>query len=67
MMAEKLQSVGRTPWQPEVSTKLSSIQIDSPDVELELDEDMTADDVCQQLLEDSKNIMLIIVEVVNNG
>lgn len=60
MLMEKLQSVGKTPQQTEVYTKLSPIQIDLLNVELELDEDMTADEVCQQLLEDLKNKMLVI-------
>lgn len=42
----------------EVPTKLSPIQIDLPEVELEPEEDMTADELCQQLLEDSGNGML---------
>lgn len=39
-------------------TKLLPIQIDLPKVELESEEDMTADKLCQQLLEDSGNRML---------
>lgn len=50
MLMEKLQSVGKTPWQTEVSIKLSPVQIDLLDVELELDEDMTANEVVSSCL-----------------
>lgn len=49
---------GRNHLPTEVPTKLLPIQINLPEVELEPDEDMTADGLCQQLLEDSGNEML---------
>lgn len=42
----------------EVPTKLSPIQIDLPEVELEPEENTTADELCQQLLNGSENGML---------
>lgn len=51
----KVTVCGQNPLPTKISTKLSLIQIDLPDVELEPDEDMTADQVIQQLLEDSEN------------
>lgn len=42
----------------EVPNKLSLIQIDLPEVELEPEEYITANELCQQLLNGSKNKML---------
>ena len=42
----------------EVPTKLSPIQIDLPEVDLEPEENTTADELCQQLLDGLENEML---------
>lgn len=42
----------------EVPTRLSPIKIELPDVELIEDEDCSADEACQQLIEDAENAML---------
>ncbi len=49
---------GRDSVAIEVPTKLSPIQIDLPEVELEPEEYTTADELCQQLLDGSENEML---------
>ena len=54
----KVTVCGQNSLQIEVPTKLSPIHIDLPEVELESEEDMTVDELCQQLLEDSENEML---------
>lgn len=42
----------------EVPTKLSLIQINLPEIELELEENITVDELCQQMLDSSENKML---------